>query len=207
MGSLRGRSAFAQGPPANLPSATPIRAIDGEKLVVDLNGERVVVRFIGIDAPEPEVAENTTECGFAESKQALLDAVTGKTVLQEQDAEDKDGKDRLWRHVWLVNPDGSDGGPLNEQLLFHGWVTTREEKKNVKYAERYAAAAARGQASQANLYRTCTRREAHSTIRRPSSQPKTSIPMRIMTTSLRSWMPTWIRGNCRPLNTSQVRLR
>ncbi len=156
LGSLTRRSTSAQGAPAGLPAATPIRALDGEKLLVDLNGERVVVRLIGTDAPEPEVAENTTECGFTQSKQALLDAVIDKTLLLEQDAENKDKKDRLWRHVWLVNPDGTDGGLLNEQLLQQGWVTTREEEENIKYADRYAAAAVRGQTTQAGLYGTCT---------------------------------------------------
>jgi endonuclease YncB( thermonuclease family) len=155
-GWFSSRRMLAHGAPVGLPVATPIEALDGEKLRVDLNGERQIVRLIGLDAPEPEVNENTTECGFAESRQALLDSVTGRTLLLEPDAEDKDGKDRLWRHVWLVNADGSDGGLLNEQLLLNGWVTTREEEKNTKYAERYAKAAADGRASGANLYTACT---------------------------------------------------
>lgn len=155
-GWLGSSRALAQGAPAGLPTAVPIEALDGEKLRVELNGERVIVRLIGVDAPEPEVNENTTECGFAESRQALIDSVNGRTVLLEADEENTDGKDRLWRHVWLVNPDGTDGGLLNEQLLLAGWVTTRQEEKNTKYADRYVKAAADGQASGANLYTACT---------------------------------------------------
>ena len=174
IGSSKGRSSAAQGAPQGSPTATPLDALDGEKLRVNFNGERVVVRFIGIDAPEPEVGENTTECGFVDSKQALIDAVAGKTLLLEQDAEDKDNKDRLWRHVWLVNPDGTDGGLLNEQLLQYGWVTSKEEKKNTKYADRYAKAAQLGQQNKAGLFATCA--SFHEEIPRHGGREQPAAP-------------------------------
>lgn len=128
-------------PPANTIAANPLYAVDGEKLVAVINGERVVVRLICNDAPEPEAGENKTEIGFIESRQALNDAIAGRTLLLESDVEDTDNKDRLWRHVWVVNADGTNGGLLNQQLLQQGWVTTQEEEKNLKYAAEYAAAA------------------------------------------------------------------
>jgi endonuclease YncB( thermonuclease family) len=143
------------GPPANLPTAIAMDAVDGEKLVVNINGRRAVVRLICNDAPEASVGDNTTECGFEESRQALLALVMDKTLLLESDEEDKDGKDRLWRHVWLVNPDGSDGGLLNEILLQQGWVTTQEEEKNTKYANRYVAAAQQAITNQTGLTSAC----------------------------------------------------
>jgi micrococcal nuclease len=155
-GLSRRRSVSAQGAPAGLPTASPLDALDGEKLRVTVNGERQVVRLIGIDAPEPEPGDNTTECGFIDSRQALLDAVTGTTLLLEQDAEDKDDKGRLWRHAWIVNADGTDGGLLNEQLLQNGWVTVRGEEKNLKYADRYTAAALAGEMGGTGLHSTCT---------------------------------------------------
>jgi endonuclease YncB( thermonuclease family) len=131
-------------------------AVDGEKLVVNMNGERAVVRLICNDAPEATVGDNTTECGFEDSRQALLAAVADKTLLLEPDEEDKDGKDRLWRHVWLVNPDGTDGGLLNEILLQQGWVTTQEEKKNLKYNNRYVAAAQQAISDGTGLNSACS---------------------------------------------------
>jgi endonuclease YncB( thermonuclease family) len=148
--------AGARQAPADLPSATPLQALDGEKVRVNLLGDFVTIRLIGIDAPEPEVGENRTECGFVDSKQALQTAIEGRTLLLENDAEDKDDKGRLWRHVWIVNADGTDGGLLNELLLQNGWVTTREEEKNSKYSDRYQAAAQTGQANGVGLYATCT---------------------------------------------------
>lgn len=132
-------------PPANTVAANPLYAVDGEKIVAVINGERVVVRLICNDAPEPEAGENKTEIGFIESRQALNDAIAGRTLLLESDEEDTDGKDRLWRHVWLLNADGTDGGLLNQQLLQQGWVTTQEEETNTKYAAEYAAAAKEAQ--------------------------------------------------------------
>lgn len=155
---LSRNTAVAQSPlipPANGVLANPLEALDGEKLRAVVNGERVVVRLIGCDAPEPEVETNTTECGFAESRWSLENAVVGRTLLLEADEEDKDGKGRLWRHVWLVNADGTDGGLLNQQLLQQGWVTTQEEKKNLKYADTYAAAAKEAKTNKVGVLASC----------------------------------------------------
>lgn len=138
-------------PPANGVSANPLYALDGEKIVTVINGERKVVRLIGCDAPEAEAGENKSEMGFVESRQALNDAVAGRTLLLESDVEDVDNKDRLWRHVWLVNADGTDGGLLNQQLLQQGWVTTQEEKKNLKYWDTYTAAAKEAQTNKVGV--------------------------------------------------------
>ncbi len=138
-------------PPANTVSANPLYALDGEKIVAVIDGEREVVRLICNDAPEPEAGENKTEIGFIESRQALTDAVAGRTLLLESDEEDRDGKDRLWRHVWLLNADGTNGGLLNQQLLQQGWVTTQEEKTNTKYAAEYAAAAAEAETNKVGV--------------------------------------------------------
>lgn len=153
-GSIRAQTPLT--PPTNGVLANPLDALDGEKIRAVINGERVVVRLIGCDAPEPERAENTTECGYVESRQALADAVVGRTLLLEADVEDKDNKDRLWRHVWLVNADGTDGGLLNQQLLQHGWVTTQEEEKNKKYADVYAAAASEAKTNKPGVLAVCT---------------------------------------------------
>ncbi len=151
-----GRAQTPLTPPANGVLANPLDALDGEKIRAVINGERVVVRLIGCDAPEPEVEENTTECGFAESRWALANAVAGRTLLLEADKEDKDSKGRLWRHVWLVNADGTDGGLLNQQLLQQGWVTTQEEELNVKYADVYASAAKEAKTGKAGVLATCS---------------------------------------------------
>lgn len=156
-GVNRSSSVIAQeAPPASSVAANPLYATDGEKIVAVVNGERVVVRLICCDAPEAQTKENKSECGFRESRQALNDAVAGKTLLLESDTEDKDGKGRLWRHVWLVNPDGSNGGLLNQQLLEQGWVTTQEEKTNVKYADVYAAAAKSAKEAKPGVLATCS---------------------------------------------------
>lgn len=142
-------------PPPDAVPANPLDALDGEKLRAVINGERVVVRLIGCDAPEPEVEENTTECGFLESRWVLSDKVAGNTLLLEADAEDKDKKERLWRHVWLVNADGSNGGLLKQQMLAEGWRTTHDEEKTTTYAAEYAAAASEAETNKAGILSMC----------------------------------------------------
>lgn len=143
-------------PPSGLTPANPLYATDGEKIVAVVNGERVVIRLICCDAPEPESGENKSECGFLESRWFLGDIIAGKTLLLESDEEDTDSKDRLWRHVWLQNPDGSNGGLLNQILLQQGWVTTQEEKTNVKYAAEYAAAAREAEEQGLGIHEMCS---------------------------------------------------
>jgi len=104
-------------PPTNGVVANPLYATDGEKIIAVINGERKIIRLICCDAPEAEAGENKTEIGFTESRKALNDAIAGRTLLLESDVEDTDDKDRIWRHVWLVNADGTNGGLLSSTRL------------------------------------------------------------------------------------------
>lgn len=122
--------------------ATVVGYPDGEKLTVEIDGDEEEVRMIGIDAPEPKNDDDLPECFAVESTGNLRTLLPeGTVVYLERDKEDKDGKERLWRHVWVRNElVQSLASLVNETQVAGGFAIAREEDENTKYVERIAAA-------------------------------------------------------------------
>lgn len=79
-----------------------VRVIDGDTVVVVLDGEQVRVRLVGIDTPE------VGECGFEEAARALESILaSGKLGLVDAGVDDRDRFDRLLRYL---DVDGIDPG-------------------------------------------------------------------------------------------------
>jgi endonuclease YncB( thermonuclease family) len=106
--------------------ATLVRVVDGDTIVVDIDGENYKVRLIGIDTPESVASqeyldrtgkENTSE-GMAASDytKALLEDVN--EVYLQKDVSDTDRYGRLLRYVWLEIPDNDyDLGEISTKML------------------------------------------------------------------------------------------
>lgn len=118
----------------SLTEATLVRVVDGDTLVVKVDGEEAKVRLIGVDTPESVASEaylaltgkKNTEEGVKASdytKELLKDI---KTLWLEKDTSDTDKYGRLLRYVWLERPtDTSDineiaGKMLNAVLIKNG---------------------------------------------------------------------------------------
>jgi micrococcal nuclease len=79
-----------------------IRVIDGDTIVVNVDGVEEKVRLVGIDTPE------RGECGFAEATQALELLLSLPNLgLVEAGGDDRDRYGRLLRYL---NIDGQDPG-------------------------------------------------------------------------------------------------
>lgn len=88
------------------------RVIDGDTIEVFLNGQHILLRYIGVDAPEggePFALEAT------EANQALVE---GQEVTLEKDVSETDSFDRLLRYVYL-----EDGTFVNAELVSLGLAT------------------------------------------------------------------------------------
>lgn len=99
--------------------ATVTEVTDGDTLGARLaDGRHVVVRLIGIDAPEPR------ECGGRDARAALTSLVGGQTVELETDpsvpAVDDFG--RSWFYV-----DRADGLDAGLELVRRGWATVVDD--------------------------------------------------------------------------------
>jgi micrococcal nuclease len=75
--------------------AKVINVIDGDTIEVEVGGEAFRVRYIGIDAPEPE------DAGGAEAKEANRLLVDGQVVAMERDTSETDQYGRLLRYVYV----------------------------------------------------------------------------------------------------------
>lgn len=126
--------------------------VDGDTIVVEINGKEEMVRFLGVDTPETKDPRKSVQCfGRAASAYTKL-KLSGKAVRLMSDPleQDRDKYGRLLRYIYL-----SDGTNLNEMLVAHGFAfayerfpTTRMEQ--LKLWEKDARDHHRG------LWGTCT---------------------------------------------------
>ncbi len=75
--------------------ATVTRVIDGDTIDVELNGEIVRVRYIGVNTPERD------EVCFQDATDANANLVNGQRVRLVKDVSETDRFDRLLRYVYV----------------------------------------------------------------------------------------------------------
>ena len=96
--------------------ATLMRVVDGDTIVVEIDGEEYKVRLIGINTPESVASEEYLEKTGKENSQAGKDASeftkeilkNTTTVYLEKDISETDKYGRLLRYVWLEIPTNAD---------------------------------------------------------------------------------------------------
>ncbi len=123
------------------------RVIDGDTFECRLeDGEKVMVRLIGIDTPESRhnrkayrdsersgrSVEEIVRLGKKAYRFTKSLIPPGTTVYLETDVQLYDRYERLLAYVYLP-----DGRMLNEVLLKEGYATVYTIPPNVKYAERF----------------------------------------------------------------------
>lgn len=95
-----------------------VRVIDGDTVVVQINGIAEKVRLIGLDTPEIVDPRKPAECFGKEASDEAKRILNGKHVLLEtdpsQDARDKYGR----RLAYVFLPDGAN---FNEMMIKSGY--------------------------------------------------------------------------------------
>jgi endonuclease YncB( thermonuclease family) len=134
LGTVPARPASGQERPDGVPEATDeatvVGHVDGDKITVEVGGEEEEVVLLGVDAPEPG------EC-FADESAAYVEKLVpaDTAVYLERDEDDRDGKDRLLRYVWVPRED-AEGYLLNTKLVREGYAGFDPRDDNDKYDER-----------------------------------------------------------------------
>jgi micrococcal nuclease len=110
----------AQTPPAPAPVARVERVVDGDTVVVRLDGQSVKVRLIGVDAPESVDPRKPVERFARESAAFLRQLVEGKHVrlAYEPAGARKDKYGRLLAYLYL-EPGGLF---VNRELVAKGYA-------------------------------------------------------------------------------------
>ncbi|MEZ0323518.1 MAG: thermonuclease family protein [Hydrogenothermaceae bacterium] len=128
--------------PKNLKEATVVRIIDGDTIVVNIDGMEEKVRLIGIDTPESRVNKRATiqEKELNKDVEAIVDlgkqakeftsslVKPGMKVYLEFDVQPRDKYGRLLAYVYLP-----DGRMLNKEIICNGYAMPLTIPPNVKY--------------------------------------------------------------------------
>lgn len=113
-----------------------VRVVDGDTLVVSIDGKEVSVRLIGVDTPEsvnPNESKNSDE--GIKASEWTTDFLKDKKVCLEYDVEREDTYGRTLAYVYL-----EDGKTMvNRTLLENGLAQTMTIQPNSKYAEDFYA--------------------------------------------------------------------
>ena len=115
-----------------------VRVVDGDTIVVSMDGQDRNIRLIGIDAPESVADESykeNTEEGL-QASQYMHELLDEKNVYLEYDREVYDSYGRKLCYVYL-----SDGRTMvNEVMLKNGYARIMTIEPNSKHESRLTAA-------------------------------------------------------------------
>ena len=147
---------------ASASAVTPLypvgRVVDGDTLVVEMNGKSVKIRLIGLDTPETVDPRKPVQCFGIEASNKAKEMFTGKRVRIETDSSqgEYDKYGRLLAYVYLPDlPDsaGKAGGTLfNEYMIAEGYGHEYTYNLPYKYQSEFKAAEAQARAEKKGLW-------------------------------------------------------
>jgi micrococcal nuclease len=137
----------------DLVAARVVSLTDADSYVFSIDGVTERVRLIGVDAPEASVSRRASRqpersrrpvtaivgAGRQAAEAVLSMMKPGDTVGVELDIQERDRYGRLLVYVYLA-----DGRLLNEVLLAKGMAQLFPVPPNVRYIDRFRAAAREG---------------------------------------------------------------
>jgi micrococcal nuclease len=141
-------------PPGPVLHGVAVRAVDGDTLVVRLDGGgRERVRVIGVDTPEDVAPGRPVECYSRRAAAFTARVVTRRRVVLRVGRERRDRYGRLLAYV-RVEGASSD---LEDSLLRRGLARPLPIAPNTDHAAAYATLAARAQTAGRGLWSACPR--------------------------------------------------
>ena len=113
------------------------RVVDGDTIVIDINGVQEKVRLIGINSPESVDPRRNFECYGIEASKYMKSIANGQYVQLEYDSsqDKRDKYDRLLAYLYL-----QDGQMLNKKMIADGYAYEYTYNKPYKYQKEFKAA-------------------------------------------------------------------
>lgn len=128
-------------------AATLVRVVDGDTLVVELDGQEERVRLLNIDTPETVHPGRPVECMGPEATERMNELVSpGDQLILEFDQERTDRYDRLLAGVY------ADEVLLNEQMARDGFGAPVLYEPNDRFLEQVEEAWAQAEAEGAGIF-------------------------------------------------------
>ena len=129
-----------------------VGVMDGDTLVVNLDGRSETIRLLGIDTPETVHPDRPPECFGAEASRRLaLLLAPGAAVWITRDVEARDRYGRLLAYVERL----SDGLVVNRSLVERGFAAALHIDPNDGMRHELAAAETRARATGLGLWSAC----------------------------------------------------
>lgn len=121
------REVAADPAPASTVSGVVTEVIDGQTIVVDVDGELITVRYLGVEAPTGEA------CFADESHLINASLVEGQEVTLERQSVDTNARGVWVRDVWVTDADGNQV-LVSQALISQGAATSKVSEPNSRYA-------------------------------------------------------------------------
>jgi micrococcal nuclease len=139
--------------PDGLATAAVVKVVDGDTVDVNLDGQEVTLRLIGINTPETVDPRRPVECFGREASAKAKELLDGQTVRLESDPSqgERDKYDRLLRYVWLP-----DGRLFNLEMVAQGYAYEYTYETPYKYQAEFKQAEQAARDSQAGLWAPST---------------------------------------------------
>lgn len=127
------------------------KVIDGDTIIVEMEGQSETVRLLGIDTPEVDPQYNPIECYGRQATDATKDKVLNQTISLEADTTQgkRDKFDRILAYVFLA-----DGTNLNHYLVTEGFAKEYTYNKAYKYQTEFRASEQVAREQQKGLWST-----------------------------------------------------
>lgn len=120
--------------PENWEVGQVLRTVDGDTLVVNIDGKETRVRMIGINTPESVHPSGIVEYYGQESSDFTKEQLTGRTIYLESDVSPEDQYQRALRYIWLGLPQSTS--PTQEEfdkLFYNGILVKRGYAREIIY--------------------------------------------------------------------------
>ena len=128
--------------------ATVVDVIDAETIVIEKDGVRQTVRYLGVDIPSGD------DCYAAEATEINRALVAGQNIKIERQATDVDARGNWVRDVWVQQDDGRYV-LVAHQLVEQGAATAGISEPNTRFASWLRGAEAVAQAEGRGLWGAC----------------------------------------------------
>ena len=118
------------------------KVVDGDTLVVKVEGESRRVRLIGVDTPETVHPRKPVQYYGREASAFTKRALSGRRIWLEYDVAPLDRYQRHLAYVWLERPGRDEEavrrGMFNARLLLGGYGRAMTIQPNSRYADLFA---------------------------------------------------------------------
>jgi micrococcal nuclease len=141
-----GKNAIPDGPF----EAKVKRVVDGDTIVVSVNGNTERVRYIGVDTPESVKPNTPVQCYAKAASHLNEELVGGKTVILTPGTEQRDRYGRLLAYVRT-----KEGLDVNMAMISRGAARTLEIAPNTERAYEFSVLESKARNEQAGLWGVC----------------------------------------------------